>query len=488
MEHSPSQSNAIRQIAEFFTIGIVYLLGPAGYGKTTSVREAIRRIKETEPTAKICISAMTTVAAEVLGTIEDIQATTFHKWWEIGKDSLRLHDESYIRSILAERRPQNPLDTDILFLDEASMLPIQVLSVMDRVLRFYRGNRNIPFGGLRIVLIGDPLQLQPTPIEEGPGTLRERTVQADSCLAVFDTNRHSTYCILKDPQRCKDPEYQKMLRGFVDNNIETRRNVVNIINKHHRSDLDTIPRIVRFALEQDAIVLAHSNTVVTALNEEVRRILEEKGNRKHDIPGPSRMFEEEDIISIPRDDENIDYQAEINKEEEAITQKRKRFFTDGSLYEGQIVQTRANFDSRNGISVRIGELHIFHGKDEATNTYILKRKTDGETILVGKEEASSEYWPEFKWSGYPFIPANASTIHLVQGCTIPGKVVLYSKYKGDIYGQLPFYLNVAASRVRDPGNFIITHKISRYALDGRELEENLKTIWSLEYMREYPRM
>lgn len=462
----------------------LYLIGPGGYGKTSAIREGIRQLQENNPDITIHIVAMTSVAAEVMGEVCGIRTRTFHSWWNIGSHSLRLHDERYMKSILDRLKPINPLKTDVLFIDEASMLTSQTLDVIDRVLRWYRKNPNVRFGGMKIVLIGDPLQLQPVPTQAGPGLLRDEHIESTSSLAYVDDRAGTEYVVLREPHRCRDPSFQRMLRGVVSPDMTVRREAMVEFDKHYRPGYETIPAIVRYAKANDAMIVSHRTEIVAMCNTEVRNLLRSQGKSEHQFEPPFRGFTDDQVVSIPNE-EGIDIQDHLLREEYAITIERKRFFVDRSLYEGQLVQIRANHETENGVAATIGDVCLFAGCDNKRNA-ILIRKSDGKELIVGIHEAQSEYWHELKWKGYPFICADASTVHLVQGCTVPGQLIFYSNIVGDIYGGIPFYLNVAASRVTNPSNFVITHQLGKYALDSRVVDETLKNVWSLKFMKEYP--
>ncbi len=462
----------------------LYILGPGGYGKTAAIREGIARLKEKDPAIKICVVAMTSVAADVIGEIAGIRATTFHTWWEVGTASLRMHDETYLRRILARHKPQNPLNTDVLIIDESSMLTIQQLEVMDRVLRWYRNKPNVRFGGLKVVIVGDPMQLPPVAPTAGPGTLRDERLDVMSCLSQLDEYKGTEYIVLKTPHRCSDMGFQRMLRTLISQIMEVRRGAMEVFNQFHRPGFDTIPDMVRESLKTGAMILSHRNDIVDRCNYAVRNCLRQQGRAEYVFDAPAPLFTDKDIVSIPHDDD-INVEEEVEREETEIIHKRKRYWLGGTIYEGSLVQIRANHTSDNGVQVRIGDVCKFLGKDEDGNAIMVRAK-DSQELRIGMHESTSEYWPELKWTGYPFIPANAATVHLVQGCTIYTPVVFYSDICGDVYGDLPFYLNVAASRVTNPDNFIITHRMSKYALDSRDIQTNLESRWALAYMTSYP--
>jgi hypothetical protein len=484
MELDPHQLRVVNSMTDP-EIVTTYVIGPGGYGKTAAIREGINKIRRENPDAKFSVTAMTSVAADVIGVIAGNRATTLHSWWGIGSDSLRMHDETYMRATLAARQPQNPLDTDFLLIDEASMLTVQVLDVMDRVLRDYRKQPNVRFGGLKVILVGDPMQLPPVAPTPGPGTQRDQRLDVTSCLCHFDDHRRTEYVILREAHRCSDLNFQRMLRNLISQDVGVRRSAMGEFNRFHVPGYELHTDMIRRAMEMGAMIISHLNETVDRCNQSVREYLRSSGHVEYEIPMPTRLFTDADIVSIPTD-EGLDVEEEVKREQQEIVKDRKRYFLDGTIYEGMLVQIRANHTSKNDIPVRVGDICTFKGKDESGNA-ILVRKKDNQELVIGQHESKSEYWQELKWTGYPFISANASTVHLVQGCTITTPLIFHSNIRGNIHGQLPFYLNVAASRVTNPENFIITHKMPRDALDSLDITRNLASRWELQFMADYPR-
>lgn len=481
-------TNQLSFVAIVLTLGwsCIYLLGPGGYGKTAAVREAVRQLKEKNPEIKIAIAATTTVAAEVLGVIEGIQTTTIHAWFGIGADSLRLHDEAFLLDVLTRRSPFGPKETEVLILDEGSMFTVQVRDVMDRVLRRFRNEPNKRFGGLKFIIIGDPLQLPPVPIQAGPGMSRDDRIATTSVLSTYDDHKACEYVILNEPQRCRDIHFQSMLRKLVSSDSSARQDAMRQFNQFHRRGLSTIEAVVRFARINGAVIIAHTNDMVNAMNNLVQQMLHKKGSPHFMLDWPTRLFTESDVERLIPAPDGVTVAMQLSREETAIVEERHRYYVAGNIYEGQNIQFRATHDTKGGERVTVGEMGTFV-KLNPNGDVIIRRSSDGKELTVGKHEAHSEYWPECKWTGYPFIAADACTVHLVQGRTIHGMVIFWSDIIGTVYDNLPLYLNVAASRVTDPGNFVITHKMSEYAISSRGISENLKQIWSLDFMREYPR-
>ena len=136
---------------------------------------------------------------------------------------------------------------------------------------------------------------------------------------------------------------------------------------------------------------AHTNDVVDRCNSEACNYLRAQKRRSHQFEGWFRDFTEEQIVSIPDEDGPDVVKDHLLREEQAIASERKRFFPGGRLYEGQLVQIRANHTTENGANARIGDVCEFTGCDDKNNA-ILIRQEDKTEMIVGLHEAQSEYF------------------------------------------------------------------------------------------------
>jgi ATP-dependent exoDNAse (exonuclease V) alpha subunit len=127
----------------------VLLTGPAGSGKTYVLNEFIRRAKREGK--HVAVTATTGLAATHLG------GNTIHAWSGIG-----IHDElhKYFEENLLKGRRDIIESTDVLIIDEISMLHDFRLDMVDEVARKVRRDDR-PFGGLQVILCGDFFQLPP---------------------------------------------------------------------------------------------------------------------------------------------------------------------------------------------------------------------------------------------------------------------------------------------------------------------------------------
>jgi hypothetical protein len=129
----------------------VFLTGAAGTGKTYLINRFIRHAREHGIT--IAVTASTGIAATHIGGM------TIHSWSGMGiRDTLTDEDIDVIvsREYLAKRFAK----TNILIIDEISMLSGSFLANLDRLLRSTRFSQE-PFGGIQVVLVGDFFQLPP---------------------------------------------------------------------------------------------------------------------------------------------------------------------------------------------------------------------------------------------------------------------------------------------------------------------------------------
>jgi len=127
----------------------VFLTGPAGTGKTFLLNKFIKKAKKNGK--RVSVTATTGIAATHLN------GNTIHSWSGIGINN---HLDSGFIDRLSKSRKEIIEKTDILIIDEISMLHDYRLDMVDEVCKKLRKN-NLPFGGLQVVFSGDFFQLPP---------------------------------------------------------------------------------------------------------------------------------------------------------------------------------------------------------------------------------------------------------------------------------------------------------------------------------------
>lgn len=140
------------QAFDIMTMGYnVFLTGEAGSGKTYLVNRYMEYCREH--------SIMTAITASTGIAATHISGVTIHSWSGMGiRDTLTDEDIEVIRS--REYLMKRFAKTQVLVIDEVSLLSGTFLASLDRLLRLARVT-DLPFWGMQVILVGDFFQLPP---------------------------------------------------------------------------------------------------------------------------------------------------------------------------------------------------------------------------------------------------------------------------------------------------------------------------------------
>lgn len=128
----------------------IVLTGEAGTGKT----EVVKYIRNKARKAKLRLALTSTTGTSALL----IGGTTIHSYLGIGRgDGSWSNLATFISSKPALKKRWT--DLDILVIDEVSMMNPELFDKLDKIGRFIRNNRRVPWGGIKLMLCGDFLQL-----------------------------------------------------------------------------------------------------------------------------------------------------------------------------------------------------------------------------------------------------------------------------------------------------------------------------------------
>lgn len=125
----------------------VFVTGRAGTGKSTLLQHLAWNTDK-----QIAVCAPTGVAAL------NVEGQTIHSLFRL---PIGLIADSDLDQPEPARKIMNAIDT--LVIDEISMVNADVMDAIDRSLRQARRRRSEPFGGVQVVMFGDPYQLSPVP-------------------------------------------------------------------------------------------------------------------------------------------------------------------------------------------------------------------------------------------------------------------------------------------------------------------------------------
>ncbi len=129
----------------------VFLTGAPGSGKTYVLNQFISWAKRQKK--RVAITASTGIAATHIG------GTTIHSWSGLGiRDEISDRDATWLKE--NDRLLKRYNNTDILIIDEVSMIHGKRLDMVNQVAKWLRDSDE-PFGGMQVILTGDLFQLPP---------------------------------------------------------------------------------------------------------------------------------------------------------------------------------------------------------------------------------------------------------------------------------------------------------------------------------------
>jgi len=181
----------------------IFITGNAGTGKTTLLRHAQGTVLKGKKTVTV---APTGVAAINSGGI------TIHRFFGFGPDitpqevSKQYRPRKYLKEI-------GKLDT--LIIDEISMVRADLMDCIEKALRRYGRQRNRPFGGVQLVLIGDLLQLPPVARNETKQVMMDAGYPSIYFFSAKCFQNQEISCVeLKQIFRQKDIAFIKVLNAI----------------------------------------------------------------------------------------------------------------------------------------------------------------------------------------------------------------------------------------------------------------------------------
>ncbi len=348
----------------------VLVTGKAGTGKST-----LLRYFRSHTTKQVAVTAPTGVAALNIG------GQTIHSFFGFRPDITpeKVHAP-------AGDSPARKIDT--LIIDEVSMVRADLLDCVDRAMRKARRVRNVPFGGVQLILIGDLYQIPPVVQREEEESFRTTypTPYFYSAQAFQDLD--ITYVELEKIYRQRDPEFITVLNAIRNNTVTDDH--LRLVNgrvdpafEHHEDDL--------------SVTLTPTNAAADTVN---ARRLDRLPGELHRFPGVRSGDFAAGALPVPDP-------LELKEEAQVMMANND---ADGRWVNGSIGRIRA-IGSRGGDRFLEVELTTGERVEVEPHEWELLRYTwDSGTGLVDTEVAGT-------FTQFPLRLAWALTIHKSQGKT-----------------------------------------------------------------------
>lgn len=190
----------------------IFITGPGGTGKTALIKHIQKDAARKGYNIQVC--ALTGCAAVLL----DCKAKTLHSWAAIGIGTMSA--DQLIAKIKKNRFARtNWTTTDILVVDEVSMMSQKLFELLDTIGKALRKNSR-PFGGIQLIFSGDFYQLPPVGNKEEAETLNF----CFESLLWAETFAPENHVQLTKIFRQSDPIYQKILNQIREGRLRRSSN------------------------------------------------------------------------------------------------------------------------------------------------------------------------------------------------------------------------------------------------------------------------
>jgi len=355
IELTPSQDKALQILQK--GIGNIFLTGGPGTGKSFLINEFLERSDE-----KIPVIASTGTAAILVG------GRTFHSFFGLGimQGGAEAVCERAMKNTPLKKRLRK---YETIVIDEVSMLSFGAFDCAELIARRARKS-DLPWGGIRVIAVGDFAQLPPV----------SRDGNKEWCfLGRAWANSGFTKVALLEVKRTEDAEFLEILEEIRWGKTSSR--VTRFLNERVVADEDVdrdVPHIFPRRAQTDAFNKA----------------------KLAEIEGPEQIFE-----------------TEYGGKQMYIDRLMKEAPIPPQLVlkEGALVMIRINDPKQRFVNGTVGTVEEICDDVLLINTRkrTLELETYSFTLLDGNGEEAAFA------SNFPVTLAYASTIHKVQGTTLP---------------------------------------------------------------------
>lgn len=430
--------------------GITFIHGKAGCGKTYLIREIADRTRGCQ------VLTPTNLAAKLY-----LYGRTLHSFFYPCFDKL---DEGYqnpanVTEDSTEGFRRTLENVRLLVIDEISMVRADTFEMMHEICRVAMG-KDLPFGGIPVVVVGDMFQLPPIVATEA-----EHEYLMKEYGGIYFFNSHviqdnideiKLFELTKSYRQQNDEKFAEILDAF--RQPLSSQQKIELLQKLNTRVVDSLP--------DDAVYIASSNDQVSKVN----------AAKLDQLPGNIQTFEAEYTIRT------LDGTKEV-------TLKHSELPCKEDIYP---IIVPSCFDSKFNYKIGAkvvfckssrywgysnGEFGIIRDFDSKKKCFLIEKISDGKTVLCPnpqdrrRTDQITDYRYEMKYdetmhelkrktpfiqktTQYPLKLAYAFTIHKAQGQT-------YDKIILDLSSHIfaPGQLYVALSRVKSLDGLYLTQPI-----------------------------
>ena len=362
----------------------LFLTGKAGTGKTTF----LRRLKEQTP-KRMVILAPTGIAAINAGGV------TIHSFFQLSfapfvPETTFNSSQTHYRFSKEKRNIIRSMD--LLVIDEISMVRADLLDAIDSALRRYR-DREKPFGGVQLLMIGDLQQLAPV-VKENEWEMLKNYYETPYFFA-SRALRETVYMTieLKTVYRQSDTFFLSLLNKIRENQADDE--VLNELNRRYQPGF-------RPRKEEGYIRLTTHNYQAQKVNDnELASLPGQTYSFRAEIDGtfPEYLYPADEVLTIKAGAQIMFLKNDPSSE--------KRY------YNGMIGEVAAVNDA--GM--------IVQGKDNGDEFQLLPEEWGNYKYVLNEETKEITEEIEGTFRQYPIRLAWAITIHKSQGLTFERAII-----------------------------------------------------------------
>lgn len=489
----------------------LFVTGPGGTGKTRLIHSFVNYINSGGNVGagvgagaarrggvggkKTIIQVCSTTGCSAI--LLNCNARTIHSWSGI-RLAKGTRDQVVDQTLSRKQYLSQWRTTDILVLDECSMMSQKIFEILEELGRRIRRN-SLPFGGLQVIFCGDFFQLPP--VDSGGDDLDGKfCFESPRWLTVFGWDQHIE---LKTIFRQKDEIYINILleirRGKIsEDNIEVlQQYIIDCADDDDDYGDKFVESISNLKLDDDDSVIASSKvkTKLYATRSKVERINNSMFSK---LLSPLNEFELQVFT-------NCGYILDTVKPITDAVEKRCNKMSDGDK-EREINYLRNNIPSAEIVQLKVGAVVMCNynldmdsgicngaqgiiiefkaGLDDVTRVtydYPIVKFNNGCVRMIKHHYWQSEEYPCIAVAQLPLCLAWALTIHKIQGATLDCAEIDIGSSIFE-YGQI----YVALSRIRSlDGLSLLAFQPQKIRANPKVIEfyEEIERVHSRNYMQ-----